>query len=161
MLPVRCHLLLLAAAVGLWLLHMYDKLDWLALLLQCRLLMCCCLKLQLLYLGLKRRNPAQVWRNGSVGRGLWDCTACTGITLSSLGSHVIQVSIICSCMHACKSTRGAPGWPLLSSRRRIGLADGCRVVRAGLLTQIGAGVRHRKLCKCSVRNAVHWLHDGV
>ena len=38
MLPVRCHLLLLAAAVGLWLLHMYDKLDWLALLLQCRLL---------------------------------------------------------------------------------------------------------------------------
>jgi hypothetical protein len=139
MLRFRCHLLLLADAVGLWLLHIDDKLDWLALLLQCRLPICRCLNLQLLHLGLENRNPASEWRNYSAGRGLCDCRACIGITLGSLGSHVIHVSSIC--MHACISTREAPGRPLLSSRRDKGVAVGCRAVRAGLLAQIGAGVR--------------------
>ena len=34
-------------------------------------------------------------------------------------------------------------------------------MRAGLLAQSGAGVRHREFCKCSNSDVVSALHDGV
>jgi hypothetical protein len=53
MMLLRCRLLLLAAAVELWLLHIDDKHDWLAFLLQCCLSLCRYIELQLQYLGFK------------------------------------------------------------------------------------------------------------
>ena len=58
----RCRLLLLAAAVELWLLHNDGQHDWLALLLRCSMSQCCDLELQLRVLGFKRSNPALVVR---------------------------------------------------------------------------------------------------